>query len=281
MMTGSAASLRIDRLPAAALIAVAATVLLTLSSPAPAGDEAWADIRESLYGSDRSIADGAGVVALDAPDRALDAATVPVTVEAAFEQTPERYIRAITLVVDENPAPVVGTFHLSPDNGLASLSTRVRVNAYTTIRAIAETNDGALYMASKFVKASGGCSAPASKDHDLAMSRLGQMRFRQIGPWHAGKPAEAQFMISHPNYSGMQIDQLTQLWIPSHYVRTMELSLDGRPVLRFEGDISLSENPSVRFFVKPEGAGMLQARVTDSDDRSFEQSWPIELVPGS
>ena len=52
----------------------------------------------------------------------------------------------------------------------------MRIAEYTNVRAIAETSDGQLYMASRFVKASGGCSAPALKDHEQAMARLGQMK---------------------------------------------------------------------------------------------------------
>lgn len=264
-----------------AIAILAAIVVLSGVPVAVADDGAWQDIRASLFGTDRMIHDANGVIALEAPDRALDAATVPVSIIAEIEQTEERYIRAVTLVIDENPAPVVGTFHLFPGNGIANLSTRVRVNAYTTIRAIAETNDGELYMAEKFVKASGGCSAPASKDHDLAMARLGKMRLKQIGAWREDEPGEAQFMISHPNYSGMQIDQVTQLWVPALYVQTIELSLGKKPILRFEGDISMSENPTVRFFVRPETAAELRAKVVDSDEQTFEQSWPIEIEPAS
>ncbi len=244
-----------------------------------AGSGAWEDIRGQLYGDDREILDGTGVISLDAPDRALDAATVPITIAAGIDQTADRYIKAVTLVIDENPAPVVGTFRLYPDNGIASLSTRVRVNAYTNIRVIAETNDGALYMAKRFVKASGGCSAPAVKNNEEALARLGKMKLKQIGTWRPGEVQEAQFMVSHPNYSGLQTDPVTLLWVPARYVRTIDLSLGDKPILRFEGDISLSENPSIRFFVKPEGEAELKARVVDSDDTVFEQSWPIKLAP--
>jgi len=267
-------------------LAVAAAVILALAlaallSEAWAANTAWDDIRQELYGTEREILPGEGVIALEAPYRALDAATVPITVTAQIPQTAARYIEKLTLVVEDNPAPIVGTFHLSPANGVASISTRVRVNAYTNIRAIAETSDGRLYMAVAPVKASGGCSAPASGDQELALARMGKMRLKQIGAWRPNELAEAQFMVSHPNYSGFQQDQVSQLWIPAHYVTRIELSLGGREILRFDGDISISENPTFRFFVKPSGADVLHARVVDSEDKVFEQSWPIEVEPSS
>jgi len=268
------------RLAAAATLLLAA-LLAVSPGPARAEGSAWDDIRQQLFGSEREILPAEGVIALEAPYRALDAATVPITVTARIPQTEARYIRSLTLVVDDNPAPIVGTFHFSPANGIASISTRVRVNAYTNIRAIAETNDGKLHMAAAYVKAAGGCSAPASGDQELALARIGQMRLKQLGSWRQNEVSEAQFMVSHPNYSGFQQDQVSQLWIPAHYVRRIELTLGGREILSFDGDISISENPSFRFFVKPQGSELLRARVVDSEDKVFEQSWPVEVEPSS
>jgi sulfur-oxidizing protein SoxY len=263
------------------LSAVFLAALLGAAAPAQAENSAWDDVRIELFGQSRQILPGAGVIALEAPYRALDASTVPITISSLIPQAEGRYIRSLTLVVDENPAPIVGTFHFSPANGVASISTRVRVNAYTNIRAIAETSDGKLYMTAAYVKASGGCSAPAGSDQEAALARMGRMKLKQLGAWRQNELAEAQFMVSHPNYSGFQQDQVSQLWIPAHYVRRIELTLGGREILSFDGDISISENPTFRFFVKPQGSDLLQARVIDSEDKVFEQSWPIQVEPSS
>jgi sulfur-oxidizing protein SoxY len=281
MTTAQSIASRLEAHRLAAAAGLLAAVLAAVACPAWAADSAWDDIRRQLYGAEREILPAAGVIALEAPYRALDAATVPITVTAQIPQSEARYIKSLTLIVDDNPAPIVGTFHLSPANGIASISTRVRVNAYTNVRAIAETNDGRLYMAAEPVKASGGCSAPASGDQELALARLGKMRLKQLGAWRQNEVSEAQFMVSHPNYSGFQQDQVTQLWIPAHYVSRIELTLGGREILSFDGDISISENLTFRFFVKPQGSDVLQARVVDSEDEVFEQSWPIEVEPSS
>ncbi len=95
------------------------------------------------------------------------------------------------------------------------------------MHAVAELSDGKLYVATRFVKAAGGCSAPALKMTADAIP-LGTMRFRLL-PAH-----EAQLMIRHPNYSGMQMNQLTRLYIPAEFVQTLPglarraASIDGR-----------------------------------------------------
>lgn len=252
-------------------LAVAASI-----GPAAAAepDEAWNDIQEMLF-ADRAIQDGTGIIHLAAPQRAHDAAIVPIEIVAEIPQTPERYIRTVHLVIDQNPAPVAGVFHLTPDSGRATIATRVRINEYTNVRAIAETSDGALYMASRFVKASGGCSAPALKDHEQAMARLGQMKIRPLTPFQPGSPNEVQLLISHPNYSGMQMDPLSRHWIPPRYVREIHVSYDDRPIMRVEGDISLSENPSIHFSFVPEGPGELSVRVVDSEEQKFSAGMPL------
>lgn len=253
-------------------LAVGVAVAASLGSAAAEEPrEAWDDIRKMLF-ADREIHEGAGVIHLAAPQRAHDAAIVPIEIVAEIPQTAERYIETVHLVIDENPAPVAGVFHLTPESGRATIATRVRINAYTNVRAIAETNDGQLYMASRFVKASGGCSAPALKDHEQAMARLGQIKLRPLAPFQVGAPNEAQVLISHPNYSGMQMDPVTRHWIPPHYVREIHISYDGQPILRVESDISFSENPSIHFSFVPKGPGELSVRVVDSEEREFSAS---------
>lgn len=250
-------------------------VVVSLAPAAAAEpDEAWSDIREMLF-ADRQIRDGAGVIRLTAPERAHDAAIVPIQIVAEIPQTPEHYVETVHLVIDQNPAPVAGVFHLTPDSGRATIATRVRIDAYTNVRAIAETSDGQLYMASRFVKASGGCSAPALKDHEQAMARLGKMKIKPMTPFQPGEPNEVQVLISHPNYSGMQMEPLSRNWIPPHYVREIEISYGDRVIMQVEGDISLSENPSVHFSFVPEGPGELSVRVVDSEGQAFGARMPL------
>ena len=257
-------------------------VLLALSLAVPAwadgeDESRWNTLRTMLF-QDRPIHDGAEVLALDAPYRAHDAAVVPISLEPAFPQTGERHIRTVTLVIDENPLPVAGRFHFTPASGRAALSTRVRVNAYTHIRAIAETSDGELYMAKRFVKASGGCSAPAGKDPDAALARLGKMKLRQSPALVLGEPNQAQLLVSHPNHTGMQMDQITQHYVPAHFVNNIEVRYGDDPVLTIEdAGISMSEDPSIHFYYTPKEPGELSVTVTDTKDQTFSRSW---RVPG-
>jgi len=124
---------------AAPLFCVALGILLAAPAAAREVDESrWEAMRDLLF-EERTIHDGSEILSIEAPYRAHDAAVVPISLDASFPQSEDRYIKTITLLIDENPLPMAGRFHFTPASGLASFSTRVRVNAYTYIRAIAES----------------------------------------------------------------------------------------------------------------------------------------------
>lgn len=256
------------------LLAGAAVMTASAAAPVLAADEdaMWPTIREMLF-EDRDIADGSEVVALDAPYRAHDAAVVPIGMRDLTGESED--IQTLYLIVDDNPAPVAAIFHFAPEADDASIETRIRVNEYTNVRAVAETADGRLFMTKAFVKAAGGCAAPGLKDPETAMANLGRMKFKPMSPFEPGAINRAQVMVSHPNYTGMQIDQLTRYWIPPDYVSQIEVSLDGERLFSVEGDIALSEDPAITFSYRPDRPGTLEVEVEDTEGRQFSKAWQV------
>lgn len=253
-----------------ALLLLAAPLLSTAAAEEAVKSDIWDKVRTSLFESRPISVNGEQVVQLETPVRAEDAATVPVSIKTQIPQTAKQYISKVYLIIDNNPSPIAAIFSFTPDSGRADIDTRVRVEQYTHIRAIAEMNDGKLYMASRYIKASGGCSAPAGKDQEAAMASLGKMKIRVDGAAVPNQPTLAQLMISHPNTSGLAMDQLTHLYAPPQFVRKVEVSYNGKPVMTAEVDFSISENPNFRFYFVPYGDGILKADVVDSKDLTFE-----------
>jgi len=234
----------------------------------PAASAIWQKIHASVFEGRRIDPAPPGALLLEAPLRAIDAAVVPVAIRSRFSGPP---VKRIALVIDANPSPLGAFFGFTADSGRAEVETRIRVDAYSHVRAIAETADGHLYMTTRFVKASGGCSAPAGADAALARANLGKMNLRVEDAVVAESPARVQLAISHPNHSGLAMDQYTRQFTPSHFVRLVEVRDGGRPVFSADVDIAISENPNFRFWFLPHGSGgELQARVTDSRDMHFE-----------
>jgi sulfur-oxidizing protein SoxY len=234
----------------------------------PADSAVWKKVHASVFGN-APLGAADNVLALDTPKRAEDAAVVPLAIRAQFPQTKERYIERIWLIIDNNPSPIAAVFNFTLGSGRADIETRVRIEEYTYVRAVALTNDGKLHMAANYVKASGGCSAPAGKDAVAAKANLGKMRLRVSDTMEAGQPAVAQLMISHPNDSGLAMDQVTRSYATPHFVRRIDVRYGGKLIVSADVDFSISENPNFRFYFVPEGEGELDAKVVDNQDLEF------------
>lgn len=245
----------------------------------PAASPVWQKVRASLF-EGRSIAPApADMLVLEAPARAIDAAVVPIAIRTKFPQTPGAHVSKLYLIIDANPSPISGIFGFTPESGRAEIETRVRIDAYSHVRAIAELSDGRLFGVTRFVKASGGCSAAPGSDAKAALATLGQMRFRVEGDVKGGSPVLAQLLIDHPNHSGLAMDQYTRQFTPAHYVRKIDVSYAGKPVFSADVDFSMSENPNFRFWFQPQGSGELRATVVDSHELRFVAAQALRDTP--
>lgn len=231
----------------------------------------WQDLRGDVIG-EAQLTEG-GPLALDAPYRAHDAATVPIKLT---QTDPTAAITKATVVIDENPAPVAAELTFGEAMAPLDFELRVRVDQYSNVRVISETGTGT-FMTGRFVKASGGCSAPASRDPSEALAGLGQMKLRLFGEPQISTPRrEAQIMLRHPNYSGLQRDQITQLFIPAHFIDHLEVWQGDEMLFAMDGGISISENPVFRFSYDDNGAPALTVKATDTEGNAFLQVLPKE-----
>lgn len=232
----------------------------------------WKDLSQQVFG-DRKLEDGAKFIAIDAPDRAMDAALVPVGVKISGQKE----VKGLYLLVDDNPVPLAAHFTFGPAADPREMRTRVRLEQYTYIHAVVEGGDGKLYEAARFVKAAGGCSAPAGPQEE-ALKGLGQMKLRTTATYVPGKTMEVQLNIRHPNFNGMQMDQVTRYYTPARFINQAEVTYDGQQVFHFEGGISLSSDPAITFGFKPKEKGELTVVAQDSKETVFEHVFPIPLT---
>lgn len=255
-----------------------ALLLIFLPGLAPAAEVAnplqpsaiWEDLRESIIGTNDEPETDPRALLLEAPMRADNPALVPVRITQP-EGAPA--ITALTLVVDGNPAPVAAEFTFGAALMPLDFEVRVRVDSYSDLRAIATLADGRKVMAGRYVKASGGCAAPAGKSMDEVRATMGEMRFRSA-PSEAGGDGRGigTLMIRHPNFSGLQRDQVTLLTIPAEFIQTLQVRQDGAELFTMDAGISISEDPVFRFAYQP-GAGPVTVHAADTDGRVWDQSF--------
>lgn len=267
----------------AALLAIVLSVAPALSQDDEDANQppGWDAIKTEFY-NDRQIEEVKTNLVVEAPDKAEDAAVVPVTIYINADLADN--IKTMRVFIDNNPMPLVGAFSFGRAAGIGpkTISTRVRFDSFSYIRAIVETTDGKLFMAAHFVQAAGGCSSSAVKDATSAAADAGHMIVKKIakGQTFASQKnqsmvtAEAQVMLRHPNFSGMQMDPATGQHIPAKYVRELDVTRSGELVFHLEAGISLSTNPNIRFTYGSVENETLEATASDSDGATFAAKSP-------
>ena len=140
-------------LSSAAASALAAVLLpgMALADPETLQREIW-----RLMGDKKHLD---GRINLETPELAENGAVVPVRISVASPMTENDYVRAIHLLVDENPWPTIASFQFMPGAGKADIRTRVRMARTLHVYAFAELNDGRVFRAIRKVDVTiGGCS---------------------------------------------------------------------------------------------------------------------------
>lgn len=126
------------------LAGVAVVSVLPLGA-ARATPEAMAAAIKEVVG-DKPIREGR--VTLDIPPLSENGNAVPLTVSVDSPMTEGDFIRAIHVFNEKNPQPHVLDARLGPQNGKASISTRIKLGDSQKIVAIAETSKGEFFSAS-------------------------------------------------------------------------------------------------------------------------------------
>ena len=101
-----------------------------------------------------------GRVTLQIPAVTDQASFVPISVRVDSPMTEADHVTAIHVLAERNTVPDVASFHLSPLNGQAEISTRIRVRESQIILAAAEMNDGSVFLGRarcRIVGGAGGC----------------------------------------------------------------------------------------------------------------------------
>lgn len=263
-------------LAAAASCAAIVMGVIGTAGPAAAGST-WEGLKADVVGT-RPLQSGLGVVTLTAPVRPEDQRAVPIEIDARFVDG--RTVKSVTLVVDENPMPVAAVFTMGPNQRHAALKTAIRLNQQTEVRAIVEASDGALYMTSRLVKFAGGqaaCAAPPTGNPAEIAANMGKMELEDVPS--AGNATRIdqtmRLQVSHPNHTGMALDQQTLLYIPLRMITAMEVRQGDVKLFDMTGSITIAENPYFEFPVSLTGDHNLNIVLKDSDGTEWKRTLSI------
>ena len=184
---------------------------LLLLFPSTVYSDSWKEwLKQDLY-EDQFLEQTEDII-IDAPYRALDGGNVPITIA-----TKSKDIVKLTLIIDENPTPCCASFEFK--DIIPYIETNIRVNAYTHLTVVGEDKNGKLYVNRKFIKAAGGCSAAPIVNSDTPQNQIDIFSDEWIF-------AKKKIQFNHPNYSGLQFNQLTRTEIPADYIDTVVITTE-------------------------------------------------------
>lgn len=108
------------------------------------------------------FADGAsleeGRILLDIAAEVENGSAVPASISVDSAMSDDDRVESVILLAEENPNPIVATFHFTPLSGQAKVSTRIRLAGSQTLIAAARMSDGSVFVDRKQIEvAIGGC----------------------------------------------------------------------------------------------------------------------------
>jgi len=237
-------------------------------------EKVWVEnLKPAMFADKKIIEDiGQSVLEIKAPIRAEDATIVPISIHTKFQQTKQRYIKKITVLIDKNPVPLVGEFAFGPASGKADLAMRLRIDDFTYVRAIAELNNGEYFMVKTFIRAKGACSAPPPKSAAESLRLMGKMKIKTIGDLIFGKPNLVQLKILHPNVTGLAYDPVYNSRPPPHYLQSFNVKFNDELIMKANITFAISQDPAFRFYFKPEKDGTITIEASDTKENSWSAS---------
>ena len=236
----------------------------------------WTDLKQTIF-KDIDLKSGEGIIELSTPKRAPDAAFVPISFKTHKLKNQDDFITKVHLVIDMNPSPYSGTFKFATNLDQIELATRIRLDAYTKVRVIAETKKGDYFMAANFVRGAGGCAAPPLGDVDNMIASAGKMKIKVKNIEEKDGIAEAKIMISHPQFNGLQANPATTEMIPAYFIYNIEVTYNDKIVMALESDISISQDPTFRFNFPVGDGGDLKITAKDTDGNVYSYSEKLAL----
>ena len=211
---------------------------------------------------------------LSLPLVAEDGSAVPLTITSILPADAPR-IQRLSIFASGNPTPEVAQFEFGPEVPSIKLSTRIRLSESQTVFIVAHTEDGDALVTQRDVRVTtSGCVAPAQAP---AASAEMNARVRIPEAWQPDAEGEIITMITHPMTTGLAQDASGNT-PPQRIIKTFEVSLDDRSLLRATFFRSLAANPYLRFDASPQQSGVMRFVWTEDTGRAVEETAPVRLA---
>ena len=256
--------------------ALLSSILLACSLPvfAEPDPKLWPVMKEAFFEKRAMIE--ADFMKIDAPRRAESGAQVPVTYTINNAAAKGVKIVKLYAFVDANPIPLTATYHLTDNLGSFNLSTRIRFETDAFVRLVGETADGKLYLASREIRAAGGCGGTVDGDEAVIRASAGKIKFKVEDGVKMGSATPVTFNIKHPMRTGLQRELVSQGFVPAFYINKAEFTYNDKTLMTVDVGVGTAEDPYFKFDFVPSAPGKLSVVATDNEGKSFTQAVEVK-----
>lgn len=249
------------------MLAAGLSFAFMASANAEADPKLWSVVKEAFFAK-RDIQE-VDFLKIDGPKRAESGAQVPVTYTYDKAAANGVDIKKIYAIVDANPIPLTAIYHLTDKLGNFQIATRIRYETDSFVHIVGEDAHGKLYMAKREIRAAGGCGGMVENDEAAIRAAAGKIKMSVEHPAQFGTPVTATFNIKHIMRTGLQRDLVSQGYVPAFYIKKVDFTYNGKPVMTVDVGVGTSEDPYFKFNFIPDAPGNLEAVATDNEDKTF------------
>ena len=255
---------------------LASTILLLTSASAFAEPDPklWPVMKEAFFA--KRDMEEVDFMRIDAPRRAESGAQVPVTYTLDNAAAKGVKITKLYAFVDANPIPLTATYHLTDALGDFQVATRIRFETDAFVRLVGEDANGKLYLASREIRAAGGCGGTVEGDEAAIRASAGKIKFKVEEPVKVGSATSTTFNIKHSMRTGLQRELVSQGFVPAFYINKAAFTYNGKPVLTIDVGVGTAEDPYFKFNFVPATAGILEVTATDNEGKAFVQQVDVK-----
>lgn len=248
---------------------------LSFGASAEAVDKYWGQMQNDYF-PNKQLQESDSVQ-LTAPRRAESGAQVPFSFKINHPMTNGNYIKAVSVIADANPVPLVAVYHFTPESGSAEINTRIRLEVDSFVHVVAETSDGQYLMNKIAIRATGGCGGSIGDDEAAAKQAAGKMRLSVSPDANDQNIAMARLLIKHPMYTGLQRDLVSQGFRPAFFINKIIAKFNDKIVMDADTFIGMSEDPNIQFPLKSNEPGKLTVVIKDNEGGTFTSSTDVSI----
>lgn len=217
-----------------------------------------------------------GNIVFDMPEFSDSGSSVPMSLHVPCAMTDLDHPRVVRVYAAENPRPRIAAFHFTPACGEARISTRVRLDSFQDVVAVAEMADGRNFQAVRRVNVTYGACEEAVPYNQFPPGWAPRIRVAVPAQAEPGALFTVRSIINHPMETGLR-HGADGLLIPLRIIERFRCLADDTEVFSAKFEPAISTNPYLGFRLRLQRARALRFEWHDTTGEIYSHEAAISI----